>query len=156
MANRRYRAQTTAAFSYAANTTKTLVLVKAAANREIRVTEYGVSADGVTGAALALLVELCQVTMATSGTNTSMTPTQVRGKTVASAHTAAHSYSAEPTVITVMSATYMTPNQPTLIVQLPLGGEIEGELGAGIAIRVTNPTSGTTVNVRGYIEYEEC
>jgi hypothetical protein len=155
VASRRYRAQTTAAFSYAANTTKTLVLVDAAASREIRVTEYGVSADGVTGAALALLVELVHVTMATSGTSTSMTPTQARGKVVASAHTAAHSFSAEPTVVTVISATYMTPNQPTLIVQLPLDGIIEGNLGEAVAIRITNPTSGTTVNVRGYLEYEE-
>ena len=155
MATRRYRAQTTAAFSYAANTTKTLVLVDAAASREIAITEWGVSADGVTGAALPLLVELCHVTMATSGTSTSMTPTQTRGKVVASAHTAAHSFSVEPTVVTVISATYMTPNQPTLIVQLPVDGLIEGNLGDAVAIRVTNPTSGTTVNVRGYIEYEE-
>jgi len=155
MATRRYVAQTTAAFSYAANTTKTLVLVDAAASRGVKVTEVGVSADGVTGAALALLVEIVAVTMATSGTNTSMTPVQTRGKVVASAHSAAHSYSAEPTVVTVLSATYMTPNQATLIVQLPVDGLIESNLGEGIAIRVTNPTSGTTVNVRGYLEYEE-
>lgn len=155
MATRRYVAQTTAAFSYAANTTKTLVLVDAAASRGVKVTEVGVSADGVTGAALALLVELCHVTMATTGTNTSMTPVQTKGPAVASAHSAAHSYSAEPTVVTVAKATYMTPNTPTVIWQFPLGAEFEGNLGEGVAIRVTNPTSGTTVNVRGWIEYEE-
>lgn len=154
MATRRYRANS-AAFSYAANTTKTLVLVDAPASRDIAITEYGVSADGVTGAALALVIELCHVTLATAGTSTSTTPTQTRGKVVAAASTAAHSYSAEPTVVTVISSFYMTPNQGTVIVQLPLGGEIESNLGEAVAIRVTNPTSGTTVNVRGYVEFEE-
>lgn len=154
MANRRYRANS-AAFSYAANTTKTLVLVDAPASRDIAITEFGVSADGVTGAALALVVELCHVTMATSGTSTSTTPTQTRGKVVAAASTAAHSFSAEPTVVTVISSFYMTPNQGTVIVQFPLGGEIESNLGEGVAVRINNPTSGTTVNVRGYIEFEE-
>jgi hypothetical protein len=46
-------------------------------------------------------------------------------------------------------------NQGTVIVQFPLGGEIESNLGEAVAVRVNNPASGTTVNVRGYIEFEE-
>ncbi len=154
MANRRYRANS-AAFSYAANTTKTLILVDPPANRDLAITEWGVSADGVTGAALALVVELCHVTVATAGTSTAATPVQVRGKTATVGASAAHSYTVEPTVVTVISSVYLSPNTPTLIVQLPLGGEIESNVGEALAIRVTNPASGTTVNLRGYIEWEE-
>ncbi len=154
MADRLYVAQS-AAFSYAANTTKTLVLVDAPANRDLTITEIGVSADGTSGTALALVVELCHVTMATSGTSTSLTPVQTRGNVLASQATAAHSFTAEPTVVTVIKGWYMTPNQGLFIVQFPLGREPMTRTGEAIAIRINNPTSGTTVNLRGNIEFEE-
>lgn len=154
MATRRYTVNA-AAFSYAANTTKTLVSMKAAASRDPAVVRIGVSADGVTGAALALLAELCHCTFATSGTSTSFTPVQSRGKVVASAMTAAHSFTAEPTVVTPIWSTYLTPNQPTFTESFTLDDLPETNLGEGMLIRITNPTSGTTVNVRGFMTWAE-
>lgn len=154
MADRLYVASS-AAFSYAANTTKTLVLVDAPANNDLTITEVGVSADGTSGTALALVLDICLVTMATSGTSTSTTPVQTRGATQAAQATAGHSYTAEPTVLSVIRTMYWTPNQGLVIVQFPLGREPMTGLGTGLCLRVNNPTSGTTVNVRGYIEFEE-
>jgi hypothetical protein len=154
VATRRYSVNA-AAFNYAANVTKTLVAVDAAANRDPAVTRIGASADGVTGAALALLVELCHCTFATAGTATAFTPVQSRGKVVASAHAGFHSYTAEPTVMTAIWATYLTPNQPTFVEQFSIDDLPEANLGEGLALRVTNPTSGTAVNVRGFLMFEE-
>lgn len=154
-ADRLYVARTESAFSYAANTTKTAVSVSAPADHEVVVTEIGVSADGTSGTALALHVELCRWDDTSAGTSTACTEVQTRGASKATQATAAHSFSAEPTTLTVIRSWFLTPNMGVLIVQFPLGREPMTGDGTGIVLRVNNPTSGTTVNVRAYIEYAE-
>lgn len=155
MADRLYVARVETAFSYAANTTKSLVSVSAPANHELLVTEISVSADGTSGTALALHVELCRWDDSTAGTSTSATPVQTRGAAKTTQATAAHSFTAEPTALTVIRSWFLTPNMGVLVVQFPLGREPMSGDGTGLLIRVNNPTSGTTVNLRGYIEYAE-
>lgn len=143
-------------FSYAANTTKTLLTVDAPAGRNITLTELGISADGTSGTALALRVELCRCTFATAGTSTAaVTGIQTRGDTTAAQSTGARDYTAEPTVLTTIRTWFVTPNMGLLGWQFPLGREPMSAVGTGFALRVTNPTGGTTVNVRGYMEIEE-
>lgn len=152
---RGYTAQGTAGVSYAANTTKTLVAVMPALGADLDLYEIGVSADGTTGTALALVVELLAISAI--GTGTSVTPSQDFGASGSSSGTAAYTHTVEPTIVSggTIRSWYMTPNQPTVVYQFPLGRETNRGTGVGYAVRVTNPTSGTTVNVRGWVGWVE-
>jgi len=116
------------------------------------VCEFGVSFDGTSATAEPCTVELCYSTQATAGTNTSFTPVQIRGATRTVQGTAARSYSAEPTTLTVWKRWLVHP-QTGIEMQFPLGREPEEIVTAdGICLRVTAPA---TVNCQAYMEIEE-
>lgn len=142
----------TSAVALAAATAKTILGVVAAANVGVRLTELGVSFNGVTSTAIPVLVELCDSTGATAGTpGATPTPKQVRGLARTAQCTGGNAYSAEPTVLTVLKQWLVHP-QTGMRHQLPLGREIE-HVGAGaLFIRCTAPA---VVDVRADLEFEE-
>lgn len=142
----------TSAVALSAATAKTILGVVAASNVCARVTELGVSFDGVTASAVPVLVELCDSTGATAGTaGATPTPKQIRGMTRAAQSTAGNAYSAEPATLTVIKHWLVHP-QTGIVVQSPLGRELEHTGAGGLFLRCTAPA---TVNVRAYMEFEE-
>lgn len=141
-----------------AATAKSIMSVIAGAADAATLVEFSVSFDGVTASAVPVLVELCQSTQATAGTTTAFTPLQIRGWPGGAATcTAGVNYSAEPTVLTVVKQWWLTPNGGVLVIQQPLGREPQtivaaSTIGKALIVRCTAPA---TVNVRGYLEYEE-
>lgn len=146
----------TTATALVAATAKTLVMLIPGASRQLLLTEFSVSFDGVTASAVPVLVELVYSTQAGAGTpGTSPTPTVIRGVGAATA-TAAESYSAEPTALTPFKHWLVTPNGGIIVVQFPLGREaysdVSGGTNKGIGLRCNAPAN---VNARAYMEFEE-
>ena len=147
-----YTVESNGDIALTAATAKTIVNAINAANGLLRVVEIGVSFDGVAAAGEPVTVELCSSTQATAGTSTTHTIAQIRGPTRTVQGTAERNYMAEPTVLTVLKRWLVHP-QTGIVFQYPLGREPEQVTTAdGLAIRCTAPA---TVNVQGYIEFEE-
>lgn len=147
-----YTVESTGDIALSAATAKTILSVINAANSLIRLCEIGVSFDGTSSSAEPVTVELCSSTQATAGTSTSHTIAQVRGPTRTVQATGARNYTAEPTVLTVLKRWLVHP-QTGLIIQFPLGREPEQVTTAdALCLRCTAPA---TVNVQGYMEFEE-
>lgn len=146
-----YTVETTGAVALTAATSKTILAVIAAANAPLRITELGVSFDGVSASAVPVTIELCKSTQAGAGTTTSQTPVQIRGATRTVQAAGARNYSAEPTVLTTIKRWLVHP-QSGMAIQFPLGREPEQLGGAALCLRVT---AAATVNAQGYIEFEE-
>ena len=144
-----YDAVTGGAVALSAATAKTILGWKAHANSGLLLCDYEVSFDGVTASAVPVLVEICYCTWATNapGTNsTSVTPVQRSGRVLTVGATAGKTWTAEPTVISVIREKLLTPNGGLVMFNYPLGTEPDCALGEGFAIRCTAPA---TVNVRG-------
>lgn len=146
-----YTVETTADVALSAATAKTILGVVAASGIAARVTEIGVSFDGVTAAAEPVTVELCRGTGGGAGTSTSQTPAQTRGATRTVQCTGARNYSAEPTTLTALKRWLVHPQTGTMH-QLPLGREVEHTGAGGLFLRLTAPA---TVNAQAYMEFEE-
>jgi hypothetical protein len=130
-----------------AATARTVCRVASTSAIGFQLVEYAVFFDGTSATAVPVLVELFTDDGVSGGTSASITPRQVRGAT------AAASYSVEPTYTNLLVLKDpLVPPTSGVIVQAPLGREIEGEPGStrgGIGLRVTAPA---TVNVRAYME----
>jgi len=147
-----YTVETNGDIALSAATAKTIMQVINSANGVVKVVEFGVSFDGVSGTAEPVTVELVSSTQATAGTSTSHTIAQVSGATRTAQATAARNYTAEPTVLTVLKRWLAHP-QTGLVVQFPLGREPQQNTGSdALGIRCTAPA---TVNVQGYMEFTE-
>lgn len=138
-----------------AATAKTVGAILAGSSKPPTITEITVSSDGTSGN---LLVELIFGDNTTAGTSTSFTPLQIRGQSETALATAAITYTAEPTTLTVVKKLARLP-MPTgpLIIQYPLGREPTGVIAAStsgklIGIRCT---ASVGCNVDGHIEFEE-
>lgn len=135
----------------------TFMMAIAPAGHGLSLTEFAVSADGVTSTAVPLLLEVVTSTQAGVGTSV-VTPTitQVRGRTTGgSAPTGGGNYSAEPTILVSVARWYLPTFMGQFTYQFPLGREIEcdssGGTIKGLGIRVT---SAATVNLVGHMEVE--
>jgi len=149
----RYTAETTGDIALSAATAKTILNVIAGSNALVRLIELGVSFDGVTASAEPVTVELCSSTQAGAGTSTSHTIVQSGGPTRTVQATAQRNYSAEPTTLTVLKRWLVPAFMGSLVLQFPLGREPEQVTTAdGLCLRCTAPA---TVNVQGYMEFEE-
>jgi hypothetical protein len=147
-----YTVNTNGAIALSAATAKTICAILNASTGLIRLVEMGVSFDGASGTAVPVAVELGYCTTAGAGTATTHTIQQIRGATRTAQATAKRNFTAEPTAITIAKEWYVHP-QSGMVLQFPLGREKE-EVTASylIVMRVTAPA---TVNVRGYLEWEE-
>lgn len=147
-----YSVETTADVALTAATAKTILSVINAANALIRITEFGVSFDGVSATAEPVTIELCSSTQAGAGTTTSQSPVQMYGPPRTVQATGARNYTAEPTVLTVIKRWLVHP-QTGIEMQFPLGREPEQTTTAdAICLRCTAPAA---VNAQGYINFEE-
>ncbi len=148
-----YTIDTEGAEALAAATAETVLNWVNAANGKIMLVEFEVSFDGITAAAIPVLVELCTSTQATAGTSSAATIKQIRGATRTVQATGRHSYTAEPTVLTVLKHWFIRADGGVVIKQWPLGREIEQAVTAdGLLLRCTAPAA---VNVLASMEVEE-
>lgn len=141
----------------AATGAKTFMMAISPAGHGLALTEFGISLDGVTSSAVPARLDVVQSTQATAGTS-GVTPTitQIRGRgTGGSAPTGGGNYTAEPTTLTIVKTLYIPQYNGLLIIQLPLGREIEcdssGGTVKGLGLRIN---TSATVNVLGYMEVE--
>lgn len=151
-----YIVKTGGATALAAATAKTLINLIAAATVGVQLREIAIAFDGVTASGIPVLIEICQSTQAGAGTpGTSPTPAQYKGRAITVGVTAGESYSVEPTALTAIWHTLVTPNGGTLIIPFAIGDEFETDLSGGtikaLAIRATAPA---IVNVRAAAKFE--
>lgn len=151
-----YECSTEGAVALVAATAKTVLGVKAHANSGLVITGFEISFDGVSASAVPVLVELCYATWATNspGTNsTSTTPRQSAGRVMTAGFTSGKTWTAEPTVLTVLRDRLIRPDGSLLIYDFPLGKEFDCALAEGFAFRCTAPAA---VNVRGVATVQRC
>jgi len=129
---------------------KTLLQVVAAANHAIKITEYGISFNGVNNTHEPILVELLRQT--TAGTMSALTPVKADDSGADTFDTTAqHTATAEPTGGDVIRSHYVHP-QTGLVV--PVGDEAPIVVGAGdrVGLRVT---AANDVKAAPHICFEE-
>lgn len=108
-----YSATTAAAVALAAATRTAVLGHRSGATFGLEWVKGGIYFDGVTASAVPVLVEFCHSTFATNapGTaSTTVTPVQTYGRVLASGQTAARTWTALPTVLTVIQERLITPN----------------------------------------------
>lgn len=138
-----------------AATAKTVAGVISSANTPVDFAEVAVGGDGASGN---LLVEMVYGTNAGAGTSTPFTPLQFRGRAQTIAAAGSITYSAEPTVLTVIKRwRFPWPGGP-FVLQSPLGRELNSITAAATSgkfagVRCTS--SATVTNSDGYAEIEE-
>lgn len=152
-----YTIVTGGAVALAAAAAKSILGVKAHANSGVDLTYVEVGFDGVTAAAVPVLVELCYCTWATNGpgtNSTSITPVQLYGRVLTVGATAGKTWTAEPTVLTVLDEMLLTPNGGLVKWQYAPGlNSLDSALAEGFAIRCTAPA---IVSVRATANWERC
>ena len=148
-----YVFDTEGAIALVAATAKTLLNFINAANSTAKLIEFAISFDGVTATAVPVLVEIGHSTQATAGTSSAATIKQIRGAARTVEGSARRAYTVEPTVLTLFKPILVRADGGLVIVQYPLGREIEQNTTAdGLLIRATAPVA---VNARAYMEIEE-
>lgn len=143
-----YTGVTGGAIALTAATAKSILGAKAHANSGLLIRSIRVGFDGVTASAVPVLVETCYCTFATNSPGTassSVTPAQGMGRVLAAGFTMGKTWTTEPTAITVLDESLITPNGGTAWYDVPLAAEYDCALGEGFVIRCTAPAS---VNVR--------
>jgi hypothetical protein len=143
-----YKGTTGSAVALSAATAKSVIGVKAHANSLFLLKQVRYGFDGVTSSAVPTLIELCYATFATNapGTNsTSVTALQNSGRVTAAGFTMGKNWTTEPTVLSVLEDTMLTPNSGVLWYDFPLGDEYDCALGEGFVLRMTAPAA---VNAR--------
>jgi len=144
------------AVALAAATAKTVIGAKAHANSGLMLLGWEIAFDGVSATAVPGIVEICYATFATNspGTaSTSITVGQVNGRALTAGFTAGHTWTTEPTVLTVLERILISPNSALAIYDYPLGTEPDCALGEGFAIRCTFPA---IVNVTPTLKLARC
>lgn len=144
------------AVALSAATAKTVLGAKAHANSGIYLKKWRISFDGVTASAVPVLVEVCYCTFGANppGTNsTSVTPVISSGRSTTVGWTAAKTWTTEPTTITVLEETLLTPNGGVILYDYPLQDEPDTALGEGLALRITAPA---IVNCRAAMLLGRC
>ena len=135
------------------------VLSVAAGAKSVILKEIGISFDGTSSTAGKVKVQLCQSTQAGTGTKTTATPVQVRGKPQAALASGFVNFTVEPTALTVVKEWFID-STTGFVEQFVLGGEPESDnTNAGTAclawvLRCVTP-SGVSPNFVGYVEFEE-
>lgn len=146
-----YTASTEGQVSCVANTPKTVLGIEAPSNFGIDLLSFWIDFDGVDSTQKPVLVEICTATFATNAPGTNSTAATVQrqaGKLANTGFSAAKTWTAEPTVLTVIDSFALDPNKGVFRYEWPFGENPDFDLADGFAIRVTVPTGGATVNVR--------
>jgi hypothetical protein len=158
MAKAGYSAPSAAVVALAAATAKSVIGVSAPAQFGVDLVGYRLGFDGVTSTAIPVQFELCYATFATNGpgtNSTSITPQQIRGRSITAGFTAASNWTAEPTVLTVIDSYSIAAFNGLVIYDSPFGsgGNADSAVSNGFVIRLTAPA---IVNVRPTLFFERC
>jgi hypothetical protein len=150
-----YTVDTSSAVALAAGTPKTILAVLAPSTFGVDLLSFWVSPDGVSPTAVPLLWELCSLTGATAGTNTSETATiaQEGGRAITTGFTAASAYTAEPTVLTAIKSMLLTPNGGVYEYEYLWPDTPDSPVSQGFALRLNAPA---VVNVRAGFRFARC
>ncbi|MEU4410772.1 hypothetical protein AB0F88_40230 [Streptosporangium sp. NPDC023963] len=157
MAKSGYVITTGGTVSLTAATAKSILGVKSGAttaNHGVDLKKIRVSFPGVTASEVPVLIEVCLCTFGANPPGTassSVTPTQVYGRTASTGFTAAKTWTTEPTAITVVEEFLLTPNGGLLLYDWPLGDTPDSPLGEGFLLRCTAPA---TASVRAAMWFE--
>lgn len=155
MAKAGYSITTGGAVTLTATTPKTVLAVKAPSGSGIDLKKFRVGFNGTSASATPVLVELCYVTYATAGTSTDVSSSikQAYGRAITVGATAAKTYTAEPTALTVLEEFLLTPNGGLVFYDWPLGDTPDSAVSEGFALRCTAPAG---VDVRAGLAWERC
>lgn len=154
MAKAGYSIVTGGAVSLSASTAKSVLGVKAAADFGIDLKKVWWGFSGVAASEAPVTCELCYATFATNGpgtNSTSVTPTQLYGRTTAPGTSSAKTWTTEPTVLTAIGEVPLTPNGGSLLYDYPLGDTPDTDLAHGFVLRFTAAAS---VSVRATMIFE--
>ena len=152
MAKAGYSVATGASVSLASGVAKTALDVLAPASFGLDLQKVRFSFDGVTASAVPVLVEL--ITISALGTNTSATPVQIYGRTIAHGCTAGYNVTAgTETAVAVVESYLITPNGGSVLYDWPLGTSPDTAVSNGFGLRFTAPAS---VGVRATMIFERC
>jgi hypothetical protein len=154
MAHAGYSANTEASVALAAATAKTILGVNGTSAFGVSLTGYTISFDGVTSAAVPVLVELCTATFATNAPGTASTTVSVDqryGRVITAGFAAARNWTTEPTVLTAFAEMWLDPYKSTWSHDYPMGSEPDTAVSNGIVIRCNAPA---IVNVRATLRFE--
>ena len=155
MAKAGYTLPTLADVALTAATAKTILGVRAGSTFGLDLQEASVSFDGVAAGNEPITVEVCRATFATNAPGTNSTDAaanivQEYGLVIAHGCTAAHTWTAEPTALSVIFSTLIHP-QAGVIYQIPLGRTPDCVGSSGFCIRITAPAN---VNARATLKWE--
>lgn len=150
-----------AQFAVVSASTKTLIQLAPASNKDFVITRVHISLDGTPANQLAA-VQFFLMGQSTAGTGgASKTPVLVKGggstTAATTALTAATAWSAEPTYVDIRAVIgAVNPSSGLLTEQFPLGREPTA-LGGGnrIALLYRSPTLATLPNITAEIQFEE-
>jgi hypothetical protein len=144
MANAGYAITTEGEVSLLAATAKSVLGVKAGTGTGLDLKGMWIDFNGITSSALPALVEVCYCTFATNSPGTSSTggaERQIYGRVTAADFTAGHTWTVEPTVLTVIDAFALDPNKGLYRYDWPLGETPDSAPAEGFVIRCTAPAA---------------
>lgn len=145
----------TAESAAVANSMTTILEVNPPANRLATIVQWSIEFSGISSTDVPVLVEVCEVT-ATSAAGTAVTPASLRDGQVTVAASAKKLPASEGTVTVIES--HMVPPSSGLVIQYPLGREIQIQGAAatakGFSIRANRGT-GAAINADCTIEWDE-
>lgn len=138
----------------AVGASKTLIQIQAATNHAVSITRYKLSFDGEENLAAPILVELLrQTTAGTGGSAGTVNRTDETESTTIDA-TSLQGFSAEPTAGAILDSFYVHPQGGAEVVEVD-PDRVRVEAGNRIGLRVTQDSGETSVNVTGFLEFEE-
>ncbi|MEU6725460.1 hypothetical protein ABZ917_17270 [Nonomuraea wenchangensis] len=137
---------------------KSVLGVKSASDFGLDLKKVWLGFTGVTASETPVTCEICYCTWASNGPGTNSTAvtssiSQVYGRSITHALTAAKNWTTEPTSLTVLAEFPLTPNGGTLIYDFPLGDTPDCAPDHGFVIRCTASAS---VNIRATLIVERC
>lgn len=143
-----YSLQTGAAVALSAATAKTVLGIICPSSFGIDLLGMDIAFDGVTASAVPVLLEICTSTLATNSTpgtnNTTGTVNQTAGRAITAGFTGFYASTSEPTVLTSVWSTMLTPNGGSLVYDFPRDANIDTAASAGICFRFTAPAAVNT------------
>lgn len=143
----------TAAESLTATVAKSILAVIAGTTRRFKIFMAQISGSSVTASDAPVLIELCRSTQAGAGTSTSVTPGLLDPGETPSICTAARTYTAEPTVLTMLDCWRVSPIGNSYLWELPPGREYGFAISTSAVLRVTAPQNQS--NFTATLKFEE-
>jgi hypothetical protein len=139
--------------SLVAGTPKTVAAVVAAGTRRAKLVGFELGFDSVTATDNACLIEIVRGNAATAGTSTTRTPVALDNAEPAALAAGRVNYSAEPTVLTVVSERRVTPVGGGVIYPIETADQPTCAVNHLLGIRLTAAQAQT--NIRGTLYFDE-